>query len=79
MVELTARLGIAYVPWGPLGAAPLRQGAPLAGTLGTVAALRALLDRSPNILPIPGTTSVAHLEENLAALAGGPDSRSVDR
>jgi aryl-alcohol dehydrogenase-like predicted oxidoreductase len=71
MVDLTARLGIAYVPWGPLGAAPMRQGAPLAGTLGTAAALRALLDRSPNIVPIPGTTSLAHLEENLAALAGG--------
>jgi aryl-alcohol dehydrogenase-like predicted oxidoreductase len=72
MVNLTAREGIAYVPYFPLGGfAPLQS-----GTLETVAkrldatpmavALAWLLQRSPNILLIPGTSSLAHLRENVA-------------
>jgi aryl-alcohol dehydrogenase-like predicted oxidoreductase len=71
---------IAYLPWGPLAAKPFAPEAPLTGATGTLAtiaqtlqattgqvALAWLLLRSPNIILIPGTTSVAHLEENFAA------------
>jgi pyridoxine 4-dehydrogenase len=71
---------IAYLPWGPLAAKPFERGAPMAsgpGPLQSVAAqigappsqvaLAWLLHRAPNILPIPGTTSRIHLEENMAA------------
>ncbi len=73
--------GIAFVPFFPLGSAfggehnaVLEAPAVVAaaGRLGaTVAqvALAWLLDRSPNVLLIPGTSSLAHLEENLAASA----------
>ncbi len=73
LVDLTAERGVAFIPYGPLGANPMQKGAPLAqGTSDTnrtaaQSALRQLLDRSPNIVVIPGTTSIAHLEENLAA------------
>jgi aryl-alcohol dehydrogenase-like predicted oxidoreductase len=49
--------GIAFIPWQPLGEG---LGAP-------ADELRWLLDRSPVMLPIPGTSSVAHLEANMAA------------
>ena len=80
MVAYCAREGIAFIPYGPLGADPMKHGAPLAsaegaladiaGKLGATAtqvALSWLLHRAPNILPIPGTTSIAHLEENVGA------------
>jgi pyridoxine 4-dehydrogenase len=80
IVDYCAREGIAFIPYGPLGADPMKQGAPLATATGPLAdvgktlgvtttqvALSWLLHRAPNILPIPGTTSIAHLEENLAA------------
>jgi aryl-alcohol dehydrogenase-like predicted oxidoreductase len=51
--------GIAFMPWSPLG-----EG------LGEPASeLRWLLDRSPVILPIPGTSSIEHLEANMQAVA----------
>jgi aryl-alcohol dehydrogenase-like predicted oxidoreductase len=65
--------GIAYVPFFPLGGfSPLQSGTlnEIAATLDTTpmqVALAWLLHRSPNILLIPGTSSVAHLNENLAA------------
>lgn len=61
---LNAR-GIAFVPHGPLGANPMKQGA----TVDPGRALRTLLARSPNILAIPGTTTIAHLEDNAATLS----------
>ena len=80
MVDYCAREGLAFVPYGPLGADPMKHGAPLASTQGTLAdigkqlgatatqvALSWLLYHAPNILPIPGTTSIVHLEENMAA------------
>jgi pyridoxine 4-dehydrogenase len=80
IVDYCARQGIAFIPYGPLGADPMKQGAPLATATGPLAdigktlgatttqvALSWLLHRAGNILPIPGTTSIAHLEENLAA------------
>ena len=73
LIDFTAARGIAFIPHGPLGAHPMQRGAPLAegrrsesGTRAQ-AALRALLSRSPNVIVIPGTTSLAHLQENVAA------------
>ncbi len=63
LVDLTAELDIAFIPYGPLGAHPMQQGAKLPPR----PALAWLLRRSPNIIVIPGTTSVAHLEENWLA------------
>ncbi len=62
LVDYTAELGIAYIPYGPLGAHPMRQGA----SLPTQSALAWLLRRSPNIIVIPGTTSTEHLKQNAA-------------
>jgi aryl-alcohol dehydrogenase-like predicted oxidoreductase len=65
--------GIAFIPWHPLGAGSLTRAPELddiAGAHGASAAqvaLAWLLRRSPAMLPIPGTSSVAHLEENIAA------------
>ena len=65
--------GIAYVPYFPLGGLnPLQSSAlsEVAGRLGATpmqVAIAWLLRRAPNILLIPGTSSVAHLRENLAA------------
>lgn len=80
IVDHCAAEGIAFLPYGPLDAQPFERDAPLAdasGRLGEAAkargctpaqlALAWLLARSPTIIPIPGTTSVAHLEENVAA------------
>jgi aryl-alcohol dehydrogenase-like predicted oxidoreductase len=75
LIDALAREGIAYVPFFPLGGfTPIQSAA-----LETVArrletspmevALAWLLARSPNVLLIPGTSSVAHLEENLQSAA----------
>ncbi len=73
LIDDLARAGIAYVPYFPLGGFSPLQSAVLsevAGRLGATAmqvALAWLLRRAGNILLIPGTSSVAHLAENLAA------------
>jgi pyridoxine 4-dehydrogenase len=73
LIDDLARQGIAYVPFFPLGGfTPLQSStlSDVAGRLGATpmqVALAWLLQRSPNILLIPGTSSVAHLRENLAA------------
>ena len=73
LIDELARDGIAYVPFFPLGGfSPLQSTAlsEVATRLGATpmqVALAWLLHRSPNILLIPGTSSVAHLKENLAA------------
>ena len=76
VLAICEREGIAFIPWFPLGAGRLAQpGASNGAEGGTPAqlAIAWLLQRSPWILPIPGTSSVEHLEENLgaAALAAG--------
>jgi aryl-alcohol dehydrogenase-like predicted oxidoreductase len=74
LIDSLARDGIAYVPFFPLGGfSPLQS-----STLSDVAkrldvtpmqtALAWLLRRAPNVLLIPGTSSVAHLKENIAAV-----------
>jgi len=73
LVDALARDGIAYVPFFPLGGfSPLQSDAlsAVAAELGATpmqVAIAWLLQRSPNILLIPGTSSSAHLRENLKA------------
>ena len=80
VLDFCARHQIAYLPWGLLAAKPFDPAAPLTQACGVLAdvarqlgatpgqvALAWLLKRSPNVILIPGTTSLAHLEENLAA------------
>ena len=66
--------GIGFIPWFPLATgslvgpdSPLTQIADRLGATPSQLALAWLLERSPVMLPIPGTSSVAHLEDNLAA------------
>jgi aryl-alcohol dehydrogenase-like predicted oxidoreductase len=73
LIDDLARRGIAYVPFFPLGGfTPLQSStlSAVADRLGATpmqVALAWLLHRAPNILLIPGTSSVAHLRENMAA------------
>ncbi len=80
IINFCAGHGMLFVPYGPLGADPMKPGAPLASAGGSLAdvaerlhvsrsqvALAWLLHRSSNIVAIPGTTSRAHLEENVAS------------
>jgi pyridoxine 4-dehydrogenase len=73
LIGSLAAQGIAYVPFFPLGGfAPLQSGtldavAERLGAARMTVALAWLLHQSPNILLIPGTSSVAHLRENVAA------------
>jgi pyridoxine 4-dehydrogenase len=75
LIDALAREGIAYVPFFPLGGFTPIQSAALetvARRLETTpmeVALAWLLARSPNLVLIPGTSSVAHLEENLESAA----------
>ncbi|MFE9356097.1 aldo/keto reductase [Streptomyces olivaceoviridis] len=76
VLEYAEANGIAFLPWFPLATGQLaRQGGPLAriaarlGASPSQVALAWLLHRSPVVLPIPGTSSVEHLEENVAAAA----------
>jgi aryl-alcohol dehydrogenase-like predicted oxidoreductase len=73
LIDSLAEQGIAYVPFFPLGGfTPIQSSAlsEMAGRLGATPmqlALAWLLHRAPNILLIPGTSSVGHLRENLQA------------
>jgi pyridoxine 4-dehydrogenase len=73
LIDELARQGIAYVPFFPLGGFTPLQSNTLSDVAGRLeatpmqVALAWLLKRAPNILLIPGTSSVAHLRENLAA------------
>ena len=74
VLEECERAGIAFITWDPLGAArrtsehaELRQIAHAHRLTINQAALTWLLDRSPVLLPIPGTSSLDHLEENVSA------------
>ncbi|MEY2598090.1 MAG: hypothetical protein RLZZ142_349, partial [Verrucomicrobiota bacterium] len=80
VLHFCSQHGIAYLPWGPLAAKPFAPDAPLSrdARLAELAqilhatpsqiALAWLLQLAPNTVLIPGTTSLVHLEENLAAL-----------
>jgi pyridoxine 4-dehydrogenase len=83
LVELTAARGIAYVPYFPLGGfTPLQSdelgsAAARLGVRPMAVALAWLLQRSPNLLLIPGTSTVAHLRENVAAATLTLDAATV--
>ncbi|WP_433494656.1 aldo/keto reductase family oxidoreductase [Micromonospora sp. CA-248089] len=88
LIDELARQGVAYVPFFPLGGfTPLQSSAlsAVAERLGATpmgVALAWLLRRSPNILLIPGTKSVAHLRENIAGaglVLSGDDLAELDR
>jgi aryl-alcohol dehydrogenase-like predicted oxidoreductase len=69
------RLGIAFLPWNPLGgkrglkAVKIKQVASRCGLTHAALSLVWLLAKSPIMLPIPGTQSIDHLEENVLAAA----------
>jgi pyridoxine 4-dehydrogenase len=74
LLDFATSQGVGFIPWFPLGGGPLsapdsplqRIAADHQASAGQLA-LAWLLKRSPVILPIPGTSKVAHLEENVAA------------
>lgn len=73
VLEACERGGTVFLPWFPLGGtgspkhAALNRIATAHGAKPTQVALAWLLARSPAILPIPGTSSIAHFDENIAA------------
>jgi pyridoxine 4-dehydrogenase len=74
LLDYSAANGIGFIPWFPLATGELaKPGSPLAalaakrGATPSQLALAWLLHRSPAMLPIPGTSSVSHLEDNVAA------------
>jgi pyridoxine 4-dehydrogenase len=72
VVDYCERNGIVFIPWFPLGAGRiagevLNQIAQAHHSVPTQVALAWLLRRSPMILPIPGTSSIEHLQQNVAA------------
>jgi pyridoxine 4-dehydrogenase len=74
VLDYCAEQGIAFLPWAPIAAGRLAEpGGPVAeaaerlGATSSQVALAWLLRRSPVMVPIPGTGSVGHLEENMAA------------
>jgi pyridoxine 4-dehydrogenase len=75
VLDVCEREGLAFIPWYPLRAGAveserrLRDVAARLGATTFQVALAWLLRRSPNMLPIPGTSTVPHLEENVAAAA----------
>lgn len=88
VLDRCEELGIAFLPWFPVAVGELaRPGGPLdelaaaTGTSPAQLALAWLLDRSPVVAPIPGTSSPTHLEENVAAatIVLAPEHRSALR
>ena len=74
LLEACESQGIAFIPWAPLGSGPLvAENGPLQsvatdhGSTPSELAVAWLLRRSPVMVPIPGTSRVAHLEENVGA------------
>jgi len=75
VVERCEKLGIAFLPWYPLGAggvlrtSKVKEIATRLTATPAQVAIAWLLARSPVVLPIPGTNSIPHLEQNMAALS----------
>ena len=74
VLDYCAQHGIGFIPWFPLAAGDLAKPGSLLDTLAArhsatpgQLAVAWLLKRSPVMLPIPGTSRVAHLEQNVAA------------
>jgi pyridoxine 4-dehydrogenase len=72
VLDYCEKQAIGLIPWAPLAAGSLSRSGPMAAIARTQdatpsqVALAWLLKRSPEMLPIPGTSKVAHLEENIA-------------
>lgn len=89
VLDYCTRRGIGFIPWFPLAAGALAAPGSLLDGIAkrhdaapSQIALAWILKRSPVMLPIPGTSKVAHLEENVAALAvelSDEEFASVDR
>jgi aryl-alcohol dehydrogenase-like predicted oxidoreductase len=84
LVDLSGREGLAFLPWAPLDANKrddpvLREIARSHGAPPHQVMLAWLLSRSPTILAIPGTGSVVHAEENVAAAALELTTRELER
>jgi len=86
LLDHATEQGIAFIPWFPLATGELAApGGPLDelarehGATPSQLALAWLLRRSPVVLPIPGTSSVAHLEDNVAAAAIELTDAEADR
>src|SRR5947209_15727010 len=82
VVDYCESNGIAFIPWFPLGAGKvagdvLNQIAQALRASPTQVALAWLLRRSPMMLPIPGTSSIEHLEQNVAASALELDEEEI--
>jgi len=74
VLDYCAREGIGFIPWYPLASGDLAKPGGSVDKIGLAhgaspgqVALAWVLKRSPNMLPIPGTSQVPHLEENVAA------------
>jgi pyridoxine 4-dehydrogenase len=84
VVEYCEREGIAFIPWYPLGAGALTENTALTRVAikwratPMQVAIAWLLARSRVMLPIPGTSSVAHLEENVGAAGLRPDTEDLE-
>lgn len=85
VLEYCEEQGIGFIPWFPVAAGDLaRSGGPLhklateRGITVSQLSLAWLLRRSPVVIPIPGTSKVAHLEENLAAAKVTLDDETFD-
>ncbi|GAB3741080.1 aldo/keto reductase [Nocardiopsis nanhaiensis] len=86
VLEQCEKDGIAFLPWAPVGRGEMAKAeSPLAATAAehgvapVQLALAWLLHRSPVMLPIPGTSRVAHLEENTAAAALRLSEQEIER
>jgi aryl-alcohol dehydrogenase-like predicted oxidoreductase len=88
VLEHCAKAGIGFIPWFPLAAGELAKPGSILdsiakrkGATPSQIALAWVLKRSPVMLPIPGTSSVKHLEENVAAagiVLSGDEFRTLD-
>jgi pyridoxine 4-dehydrogenase len=74
VLDYCTREGIGFIPWFPLASGDLAKPGGIVDTIAKAheaspgqVALAWVLKRSPNMLPIPGTSKVSHLEENVAA------------
>ena len=74
VLDYSTEHGIGFIPWAPISAGqlaapggPVAEAAERLGATGSQVALAWLLRRSPAMLPIPGTGSIEHLEENIGA------------
>jgi aryl-alcohol dehydrogenase-like predicted oxidoreductase len=83
VLQACERLGLAFLPWYPLGAGSvlnqsrIKSAAAKHRATPAQVALAWLLAKSPNMLPIPGTASIEHLEENVKAASLGLSAQDL--